>query len=188
VTTNGISLSAGPTGANYGMTNSYDDFAYDDATNRLYISGTVFVDGPVTISENMTYIGNGTIVANGPITVAGTLRPYGTNTQGEENKWALGLVTPGDIYVTFNSNNNYANRTADEIRATQPDMAGAFFAQGTVHFSNNPLVRGSVIAGKIDSGGPNMCLVTNPLLPTYLPDSLPGVDRGLLMPGLWTRG
>ncbi len=187
-TTDGISLPAGPTGANYTLANRYDDFAYDDVNNRLYISGTVFVDGPVTFNENFTYIGNGSIVANGPIYINGTMRPYGTNTQGEDNKWALGLVTPGDIYVNFNSNNNYANKTADEIRATTPDMAGAFFAQGTVHFSNNPLVRGSVIAGKIDSGGPNMCLVTNPLLPTYLPESLPGVDRGLLMPGLWTRG
>ncbi len=187
-TTDGVSLPAGPTGANYTLSNKHDDFAYDDENNRLYISGTVFVDGPVTFSEDFTYVGNGSIIANGPIYVNGTMRPYGTNTQGEDNQWALGLVTPGDVYVNFSSNNNYANKTADEIRATTPDMAGAFFAQGTVHFSNNPLVRGSVIAGKIDSGGPNMCLVTNPLLPTYLPESLPGIDRGLLMPGLWTRG
>ncbi len=187
-TADGISLPAGPTGSNYTLANRYDDFAYDDATNRLYISGTVFVDGSLTISEDMTYIGNGSIVVNGPIYINGTVRPYGTNTQGETNEYALGLVTPADMYVSFNTNNNYANKTADEIRATTPDMAGAFFCQGTVHFGNNPLVRGSVIAGKIDSGGPNMCLVTNPLLPTYLPESLPGVDRGLLMPGLWTRG
>jgi hypothetical protein len=187
-TTDGISLPAGPAGANYTLANKYDDFAYDDVNNRLYISGTVFIDGSLTISEDMTYIGNGSIVVNGPIYINGTVRPYGTNTQGETNQFALGLVTPADIYVSFSTNNNYANKTADEIRATTPDMAGAFFCQGTVHFGNNPLVRGSVIAGKIDSGGPNMCLVTNPLLPTYLPESLPGVDRGLLMPGLWTRG
>lgn len=187
-TTDGISLPAGPAGANYTLANRYDDFAYDDVNNRLYISGTVFIDGSLTISEDISYIGNGSIVVNGPINIAGTVRPYGTNTQGENNQYALGLVTPGDIFVSFNSNNNYANKSADEIRATSPDMAGAFFCQGTIHFSNNPLVRGSVIAGKIDSGGPNMCLVTNPLLPTYLPESLPGVDRGLLMPGLWTRG
>ena len=189
-TTNGapVVLTAGPTGVNYTLANTYDDFAYDNVKKILYISGTVFVDGPLTIGENMTYVGNGSIVANGPIYINGTLKPYGTNTQGELNKWALGLVTPVDMYVNFSSNNNYANKTADEIRAVSPDLAGAFFCQGTVHFGNNPLVRGSVIAGKLDSGGPNMCLVTNPLLPTYLPDSLPGVDRGLLMPGLWTRG
>ena len=187
-TSDGISLPAGPVGANYTLANKQDDFAYDAVNKRLYIHGTVFVDGPLTIAESMTYIGNGSIIVNGPKTISGTIRPYGTNTQGETNGYALGLVTHVDMTVNFSSNNNYANKTADEIRATTPDMAGAFFCQGTVHFGNNPLVRGSVIAGKIDSGGPNMCLVTNPLLPTYLPESLPGVDRGLLMPGLWTRG
>jgi hypothetical protein len=33
-----------------------------------------------------------------------------------------------------------------------------------------------------------MTIVTNPLLPDYLPDSLPGAGMGLLWPGLWTRG
>ncbi|MEN6429600.1 MAG: hypothetical protein ABFC80_01970, partial [Coriobacteriales bacterium] len=66
-------------------------------------------------------------------------------------------------------------------------IAGAFYAEGVVNFQHNVLMRGSVIAGRIDSDHPNMCLVTNPLLPTYLPQSLPGVDQGLLMPGLWTR-
>lgn len=184
-TTNGVSIAGD---GHYTLANKYDDFAYDDTNNRLYISGTVFIDGPLTLNEDITYIGNGSIVANGPITINGTLRPYGTNTQGELNEWALGLVTPVDMYFNAGGNNSYANKTADEIRAWTPDFAGAFFVQGTMHFGNNPLVRGSVIAGKIESGGPNMCLVTNPLLPTYLPESLPGVDRGLLMPGLWTRG
>ncbi len=181
VTTDGVNL---PGDGHYTLANSYDDFAYDDVNNRLYIGGTVFVDGPVTFAEDMTYIGNGTIVANGPITINGELRPYGTNTQGENNGWALGLVTPKNIVVNAQASNSYGTFTArDDI----PTLAGAFYAEGVVTFNHNVLMRGSVIAGRIDSQHPNMCLVTNPLLPQYLPASLPGVDMGLLMPGLWSR-
>lgn len=180
-TTDGVNIAGD---GHYTLANSYDDFAYDDVNNRLYIAGTVFVDGPVTFTEDTTYIGNGTIVANGDITVQGYLRPYGTNAQGQNNKWALGLVTPTNMLVTASASNAY---TMDNARDETPTLAGAFYAEGVVHFTSNVLMRGSVIAGRIDSDHPNMCLITNPLLPTYLPQSLPGVDMGLLMPGLWTR-
>ncbi|MHB8706396.1 MAG: hypothetical protein ACYC77_07775 [Coriobacteriia bacterium] len=180
-TTDGVNLAGD---GHYTIANSWDDFAYDDVNNRLYIAGTVFVDGPLTITEDVTYIGNGSIVCNGDIRIDGYLRPYGTNVQGENNGWALGLVTPSDILVTASAANAYNAETArDEV----PTLAGAFYAEGVVHFTSNVLMRGSVIAGRIDSDHPNMCLITNPLLPTYLPESLPGVDMGLLMPGLWTR-
>jgi hypothetical protein len=174
--------------------NSYDDFAYWDEYTRsfdlLFINGTVFVDGPLVFDDDVLYIGNGSIIVNGDITVNGILRPFGaTNTVGEENKWALGLVTPGDITFTVNSNNAYANKTTEELRAALPELAGAFYAEDTVHFtSNNIMVRGSIIAGKINTNRCNTYLITNPLLPTYLPESLPGIDMGLLMPGLWNRG
>ncbi len=180
-TTDGVSL---PGDGHYTLANAHDDFAYDDVNNILYIEGTVFVDGPVTFNEDIRYVGNGSIVANGEIAINGYLRPYGTNAQGENNEWALGLVTPNDIHVYASANNAYGTFTA---RDSTPTLAGAFYAEGVVHFYHNVLMRGSVIAGRIDSDHPNMCLVTNPLLPTYLPQSLPGVDTGLLMPGLWTR-
>lgn len=194
LTTTGTAL---PGDGHYTIANSHDDFAYDDARNILYIEGTVFVDGPVYFDENMYYIGNGTIVANGNIYVNGMLRPYGStipdgtgnyNWIGEQNKWALGLATPGNFVVATQDNNPLGgNSDLEEARKAQPTVAGAFYAQGVVTFQHNVLMRGSVIAGRIDSQHPNMCLVTNPLLPTYLPQSLPGVDSGLLMPGLWTR-
>ncbi|MCX8007476.1 MAG: hypothetical protein N3B11_05100 [Coriobacteriia bacterium] len=177
--------------------NRHDDFAYDNTRKILFVEGTVFVDGPVTFNEDMYYIGNGTIVANGNITINGTLRPYGSTTAdgsgnynwiGEQNKWALGLATPGNIIVaTQDSNPLGGNSALEQARKASPTGAGAFYAEGVVTFQHNVLMRGSVIAGRIDSAHPNMCLVTNPLLPTYLPQSLPGVDTGLLMPGLWTR-
>ncbi|MGB4593904.1 MAG: hypothetical protein WBI63_09050 [Coriobacteriia bacterium] len=181
VTTDGVNL---PGDGHYTLANTWDDFAYDNENNRLYISGTVFIDGPLHFTEDMTYVGNGSIVCNGDIQIDGYLRPYGTNAQGENNKWALGLVTPGDIVVSAQASNAYNAETArDEV----PTLAGAFYAEGVVDFEHNVLMRGSVIAGNIESDHPNMCLITNPLLPTYLPESLPGVDIGLLMPGLWTR-
>jgi len=186
-----------PGDGHYTLANSHDDFAYDDVRNILYIEGTVFVDGPVTFAEDMYYIGNGTIVANGNITINGMLRPYGSTTPdgtgnynwiGEQNKWALGLATPGNLIVATQDNNPLSgNSNLEEARKASPTVAGAFYAEGVVTFQHNVLMRGSVIAGRIDSQHPNMCLVTNPLLPTYLPQSLPGVDTGLLMPGLWTR-
>lgn len=194
LTTTGTTLSGD---GHYTLTNSHDDFAYDNTRKILYIEGTVFVDGPVTFTEDMYYIGNGTIVANGNITINGMLRPYGSDTPdasgnynwiGEQNKWALGLATPGNLIVATQDNNSLGGNSALELaRKASPTVAGAFYAQGVVTFQHNVLMRGSVIAGRIDSQHPNMCLVTNPLLPTYLPQSLPGVDSGLLMPGLWTR-
>lgn len=178
-----------PSDGHYTLANSHDDFAYDDTNDILYIEGTVFVDGPVYFDEDMTYIGNGTIVANGNIYVNGKLRPYGSdNSIGEQNKWALGLATPGNLTVATQDNNPLGgNSNLEEARTAQPTVAGAFYAQGDVIFMHNVLMRGSVIAGRIDSRHPNMCLVTNPALPTYLPPSLPGADSGLLMPSLWTR-
>ena len=79
--------------------------------------------------------------------------------------------------------------TEEMLRASTPTFAGAFFSQGSVSYlRTNMSVRGSIIAGKITSSSPNTYMITNPLLPTYLPESLPGVNMGLLFPGLWTRG
>jgi len=185
VTTDGVSIP----GDGHHPAGSHDDFAYDAVNDILYIEGTVFVDGPVTFSQDMRYVGNGTIVANGDITFEGAVRPYGTNTQGENNRWALGLVTPTDMRFTASDANNYSSKTEAELRASTPTFAGGFFAEGTVTYtSTNMSMRGSIIAGKIESTSPNTYMITNPLLPEYLPESLPGVDMGLLFPGLWTRG
>lgn len=173
--------------------NSYDDFAYwDEFTSDwdlMFINGTVFVDGPLTLNDNILYIGNGTLVANGDITVNGRFRPYGsTNSVGEENKWACGLVTPSNITVHTSSPSASANLTAEEMRATVPDMAGAFYADKVVTFTgNNMHVRGSILAGRMEMGENNTRLVTNPLLPDYLPRALPGAQKGLLIPGNWSR-
>jgi hypothetical protein len=49
-------------------------------------------------------------------------------------------------------------------------------------------MRGSILSNKMEFSSPNTDLVTNPLLPSYLPDSLPGGGEGILVPGLWSRG
>lgn len=176
-----------------GDVNIFDDFAYiDEYTNDwdvLFINGTVFVDGPITFTDNILYVGNGTIVANGDINVAGWMRPWGdTNSIGEQNRWALGLVTPTNLTVTATSSNTAANVSADELRAALPNMAGAFYADDTVTFTgNNMIVRGSILAGHMEMGENNTKLVTNPLLPDYLPSSLPGAKMGLIFPGNWSR-
>lgn len=194
-TADGVSLSAGPAGSSGYPAGRRDDFAYDHVNKILYISGTVFVDGPVTFNENMRYIGNGTIVANGPVTIRGFLRPYSTNTahgfanaQGENNKWALGIATPDDIWFRGSGSNDYNSMDRESLRNATPTYAGAFYTERIAHFTqNNLMVRGTVLSGKMSFQSSNNYLITNPLLPEYLPDSLPGVEGGIMMPGLWTR-
>ncbi len=169
-------------------TNVHDDFAWNTTTNTLYISGTVFVDGDVTLNPNITYVGNGTIVANGDITVNGLLKPAGTTPQARANEWALGLVTP--LGITFTANTGQmsgGNPDASEIRDRVPDIAGAFYAEDFVVLPEKLLMQGSIITGEIRSGQNNIWLVTNPMLPDYLPDSLPGSGGGLMTPTRWMR-
>lgn len=169
-------------------TNVHDDFAWDTSTNTLYIEGTVFVDGDVTINPNILYVGNGTIVANGEITINGLMRPAGTTPQARANKWALGLVTP--LGITFTANTGQmsgGNPDASEIRDRTPDVAGAFYAEDYVVIPEKLLIQGSVITGEIRAGRNNIWLVTNPMLPDYLPDSLPGSAGGLMTPTRWMR-
>lgn len=169
-------------------TNVHDDFAWDTSTNTLYIWGTVFVDGDVTINPNIKYVGNGTIVANGDITINGTLIPAGTTPQARANKWALGLVTPLGIRFTCGTGQmSGGNPDAAEIRDRIPDVAGAFYAEDFVELPAKLLVQGSVITGEIRGPKNNLWLVTNPMLPDYLPDSLPGSAGGLMTPTRWMR-
>lgn len=196
-TTDGVSVPAGPAGASGYPANSYDDFAFDDANNILYISGTVFVDGKVTVNEDIKYIGNGTIVANNEIILNGNVRPYfptgaaNANAPGENNRWALGFVTPTNMKFTKGGNNPMAGTSAadrESLRTLEPNYAGAFYVGGTAWFpENNLLMRGTVLSSQMKFDKNNNILVTNPLLPEYLPDSLPGAGTGFLSPGLWSR-
>ena len=190
-TTDGVSLPAGPAGSTGYPANRWDDFAFDDVNNILYINGTVFVDGNLTFEEDTRYVGNGTIVVNGNILLNGGLRPVGTNVQGENNKWALGLVAVKDLTFTKGGNNPMAGTSAanrESLRTIPADYAGAFYTEGKAKFTdNNMLVRGTVLSRQMEFTGNNILLITNPLLPSYLPDSLPGAGTGFLSPSLWTR-
>lgn len=178
--------SAYPTGV-YG-TNIHDDFAWDQSTKTLYIEGTVFIDGDLTINPHVNYVGNGTFVVNGDVTINGLLRPAGTSAQARQNKWALGITTPNGITFTCNTGQmSGGNPTAEEIRARTPDVAGAFYATKYVVIPEKLLVQGSVVTGEIRSGKNNIWLVTNPMLPEYLPDSLPGSAGGMMTPTRWMR-
>lgn len=179
--------------------NRWDDFAYwDNPTgiipggwDVMFISGTVFVDGPLVIDDNVMYIGNGTIVANGPVTLNGKIRPYSYSTAsitvnkvGEDKKWALGIVTPSSLTM----NGWGSNSGVDPVRNNAFDYAGAFYTDSTLTITNtNTSVRGSILSKKMDILKPNGDIVTNPLLPTYLPDSLPGGDAGVITKGMWSR-
>ncbi|MGB4441709.1 MAG: hypothetical protein WBJ62_05740 [Coriobacteriia bacterium] len=167
--------------------NVHDDFAWDALSQVLYVEGTVFIDGPLTIDPNVRYVGNGSIVVNGDITINGYFRPAGTDaTQGRDNKWAVGLVTPTTITFTSQSA-AVGSPTPQALRDQLADGAGAFFGQESVNFPAKFLMQGSVIAGAINAPDNNFYLVTNPLLPQYLPDALPGAQGGMMFPSRWMR-
>jgi hypothetical protein len=161
----------------------HDDFAFDDVNKILYIEGTVFVDGPITFNGDIRHKGNGTLVSNGSITVNGSLTPYSPTNNFDDTtalKWALGLVTPLDLVCNAGG--------ANLKSATDwPDAAGAWFVGGSATFTKNVLFRGSMLAGVIDAQHNNLHLVTNPLLPTYLPSSLPGRGMSFLNRGNISR-
>ena len=186
-----------PGDGHYTLSNVHDDLAYDSINHILYAEGTIFVDGDLVIDiggSQLKYVGNATIVCNGDIYLESDVVPYyapaATNTHyaGEENGWALGLVTPGNIYFRSSDSNSIDTSSSEALRAAPSNFAGAFFAQTAVWFEHpGTRIRGSIIAGRIESKTTNCYLMTNPLLPKYIPESLPGANQGMLAPGLWTR-
>jgi len=185
-----------PDDGHYTLANAHDDFAWDSVNNILYVEGTVFIDGGMVLEtgDPIKYVGNGTIICNGNIRLRTDLVPYyatgapNTHWAGEENGWALGLVTPENIYFESSSGNSGSGATVEELRAAPVNFSGAYFGGTAVYFTHPSIrVRGSIIAGKIETGTTNCYLMTNPLLPKYIPESLPGANQGMLAPGLWTR-
>lgn len=184
---NGVVLSGSNPATSQHPVNVHDDFAWDAVNKVLYVEGTVFVDGPVTIDPDVRYVGNGTIVANGNITINGYFRPAGTTAvQGRDNEWAVGLVTPTSITFTAQSA-AVGSPDPQTLRDQLSDGAGAFFGEESVNFPAKFLMQGSVIAGEINAPANNFYLVTNPLLPQYLPESLPGAQGGMMFPSRWMR-
>ena len=186
-------LVIGPTsfGAWYG--NGYtvpemnDDFAYDAANQILYVEGTVFVDGPLTIDRDVRYRGNGTIVVNGDVTIQGTLYPANTGSTDVERRkmgprHVLGIATPADVTVYGDPFNSPFPSPTDP-----PKHAFALYSAGSVQWTTNNYFIGSIVAGHIHTGPNNVHMVTDPDLPEFLPDSLPGRDSPLLTKGAWAR-
>ncbi len=166
---------------------SNDDFAYDAATRTLYVEGTVFVDGPVTFTEHIRYRGRGTIVANGDVLIQGALHPDNTGaTEAERRKMGprhvLGIATPGNITVQGPTGNVPKPEPTDP-----PYHSLAMYAAETIAFTTNNYYVGSIVAGQINMGNNNVHLVTDPDLPEFLPDSLPGRDTPILTKGAWAR-
>lgn len=163
-------------------TTSRDDFAYDDANNILTVEGTVYVDGPITITEDVLYQGNGTLIANGDITIQRSWRPNRpSDNYYMDATHSVGLVTPSNIVVQDQGNN-----TGKDPNGV-PDLCGAFFASNDFSMVGNQLVKGSVLAGSISFNHANEHLVTDPNLPTYLPEGMPGSGAYILTKGAWVR-
>ena len=171
--------------------NVHDDFAWDQANKTLYVEGTVFIDGDLTLATPIEYVGNGTLVVNGDVEVLGTFRPVGESIQAWENEWVVGIVSPTTIdlnpadAVGLNAGGNLPDPVV--ARTRKPDLGGAFFASDSIMIQKNTLVQGSIVTGIIEAPKNNLVLVTNPLLPEYLPDSLPGSAGGLMTPTRWMR-
>jgi len=155
------------------VTGQWDDFAFDDVNNILYIEGTVFVDGNVTFAEDVKYRGNGALVVNGDVTVNGYLVPLHYDmSEGE----VLGLICGGDMYISGDGNWGPYN------------VVAALYAKDSLNFTKaNSSVKGSIISPQINFPSANFHLVSDPNLPTFLPWSMPGRDTPILVVGAWSR-
>jgi hypothetical protein len=174
-------------GNGYTLPEMNDDFAYDAGSGTLWVEGTVFVDGPVTIDRDVKYRGNGTIVANGDVTIQGLLHPDNTgSTEAERRKMGprhvLGIATPANMTVYGQTYNEPYPSPSDP-----PKHACALYAGGRVTWTTNNYFIGSIVAGHIHTGNNNVHMVTDPDLPDFLPDSLPGRDAPILTKGAWAR-
>ncbi|MDO8914666.1 MAG: hypothetical protein Q7W16_01090 [Coriobacteriia bacterium] len=184
--------------ASFGKVTStgYDDLAWDNATNILYVNGTVFVDGNVSISgATIMYKGNGTIVANGTIHIACTVfGPFsGLSTAYVDGQnWdhqafpadqVLGFVSPTEIHLTGGNGNS------QKARGDDPDIAGAFYCPAQIRFEKNILVAGSVITNTMvgPGNGQNVHLRNSPNLKMVAPQSMPGRNDGLMGYTKWIR-
>jgi hypothetical protein len=129
-------------------------------------------------------VGNGTIVANGPVTIVGDIHPANTGANEVERRkmdagHVMGIATPTDMSVSGTNSNS---KPGDP-----PEHSLALYAGGSIRFHNNELYIGSIVAGHINMGNNNVHLVTDPDLPDFLPDSLPGRDSPILTKGAWAR-
>lgn len=159
-------------GHGYG-TGEWDDFAYDDVNNIMYIEGTVFVDGDITFNDDVKYRGNGALIANGDVTINGYLVPFGEVMSADE---VLGVISAHNIYVAGDGNWGPWN------------TAAALYAKQSMNFTRqNVAIKGSIVAPQINFPQANFHLESDPNLPTFLPWSMPGRDSPILVIGAWAR-
>lgn len=161
-------------------TGLHDDFAFDVATETLYVEGTVFIDGDLTLGPNVKwYVGNGTLVVNGKVTILGFLAPK----NGISTTQALGIVTPGDVDIGPRAGGGNGSYT------------GAIFANGEVGLygsaasTHGSWYEGSILCGNIYGDMPNAELRTDPtnMLSSVLPESMPAAGGGMVFNGTWSR-
>lgn len=118
-----------------------DDFAFDTASNILYLDGVVFVDGDVTIGAGVAgYAGSGMLVSTGDVTIAtgSSFQPINDNGDGVANDLSvencLGVATMGDIVIrgcTFEG----VVFTNNALRLAKVGGTDAEF-EGAVHSNN----------------------------------------------------
>ena len=141
----------------------------------LYLEGTVLVDGQVTFNEDIRYKGNGTLIANGDIIINGDVVPDTELNLAE----ALGLVTPGsigDLSARIPTRTSLSRRTSPapvSIARTTPGRSSAAGRTSSCEgLGDSPTSRASITR--------TCTSCTNPLLPSFLPDGMPGKGQSLL--------
>lgn len=154
-------------------TGQWDDFAYDDTKNILYVEGTVFIDGDLTIRDDVKYRGNGALVVNGDVHIEGYFTPLGKEMSAGE---VIGIISAKNIYIEGDGNWGPWN------------VACALYAKESLNFTKaNVSVKGSIISPQINFPQANFHLESDPKLPTFLPWSMPGRDTPILVIGAWAR-
>lgn len=129
----------------------------------ITITGVVKVVGNLQLgakNSDLSYLGNGTIYATGSVNVDGNLMPASGKVFPTTAR--LGIIAGQDLNLATGSGSSQLN------------MAGAFYAQGTIKSAKQNNIAGTFVASYFDMGTnvPNIYQV--PTLSSNMPPAMPG--------------
>lgn len=132
----------------------------------LTIQGVVKISGDLQIGakgSDIAYKGNGTLYATGNVNVDGNLLPASGKVFPTTAR--IGLIAKHDMNLATGSG------------SSQLQMAGAFYAQGTIRSAKQNQIAGTFVASYFDMGTnvPNIYQV--PSLSSNMPPAMPGDKR-----------
>jgi len=145
-----------------------DDYIYfDKNSNVMEINGQIYINGKLTLvgqgnDKTINYTGRGAILVNGDAAIDVNLfsvNSNGTTALSYPAANCFGIMTAGDLTVGS---------------ASQLDIMGAFYAQGTVESAKQTITMGTFVGSYFDMGNQVPDIFQVPTLADNLPYGMIG--------------